>query len=142
MVGTMVANPASESGRIRDSLTIAEPGLYGTVTLGELGSFLVLEFDLESESRTEIVVELAQAGLGFGGIAHAAADSSIVNESYEVSGGTLRVVNQGRQMFSVFLPRVGNPSRQHAASNDGVGRTVSIGISTDGAGRYSGVLRD
>ena len=61
MVGTMVANPASDSGRVRDSLAIAEPGLNGTVTLGELGSFLVLNFDLESESRTEIVVELARA---------------------------------------------------------------------------------
>ena len=142
MVGTMVANPAAESGRLRDSWSIAEPGLNGTVTLGEVGRFLVLSFDLESESQTEIVVELAEAGLGFGGIAHASADSSIVNESYQVSGGTLRVVNQGRQVFSVFLPRVADPSSQQAASRDGIGRTVAVDISTDGAGRVRGMLRD
>jgi hypothetical protein len=141
MVGTMVANPSAASGRVRDSLSISQPGLNGTVTLGEVGEFLVLNFDLESASRTEIVVELAEAGLGFGGIAHASTDSSTVDESYEVSGGALRVVNQGRQVFSVFLPSAADRPRQQAASEEGGGRKISIGISTDGAARYSGELR-
>lgn len=141
MVGTMVANPAGVSGRAKDSLSISEPGLAGTVTLSEVGGFLVLNFDLVSEQRTEIVVELAKAGLGFGGIAHATANSSIVTESYEVSGGTLRVVNQGRQVFSVFLPGASDVSRPQPASPDGDGRVISIGISSGGAARYSGVLR-
>lgn len=141
MVGTMVANPSGAAGRAKDSLSIAEPGLTGTVSLSEVGSFLVLNFDLQSELRTEIEVGLAAAGLGFGGIAHASADSANVTESYEVSGGTLRVVNQGRQVFSVFLPGASDASRPQSAGPEAGGRTISIGISTGGDARFSGVLR-
>lgn len=140
MVGTMLAKPSDSGGREMDSLSIAQPGLSGTVSLGEIGNYLVMNFDLDSAEETEIVIGLAEAGLGFGGIAHASADGS-TEEFYEVSGGTLRVVNQGRQAFSVFLPRVTDPSRVQAARQDGSGRQISIGISTGGAVTYRGVLQ-
>jgi hypothetical protein len=110
MVGTMVANPASTPAQQEDSLSISAPGLSGTVSLGATGEFMILRFDLESVQQTEILVGLAEAGLGFGGIAHASASGNAVNESYEVSGGTLRVVNPGSHPFVVFLRRTGVPN--------------------------------
>ena len=137
MVGTMVANPDAQAAKPKDRLSIAQPGLDGSITLGQVGDFLVLNFDLESAARTEIVVELAGAGLGFGGIAQASDEAGERTQTYEVSGGILRVVNQGRQAFSVFLPRLADDSVGQRAE----GREISIGITTDGAAPYRGVLR-
>jgi hypothetical protein len=141
MVGTMVADPSSLPAREKDRLPIAGPGLSGSVSLGEIGEYLVLSFDLESVQQTEIEVGLAEAGLGFGGIAHASAAGNAGDETYEVSGGTLRVVNQGRQVFSVFLPQVAAPTADRATGQDGGGLEIPIGISSQGAPVFSGVLR-
>lgn len=141
LVGTMVADPSSIPAREKDSLPITGLGVSGSVSLGEIGEYVVLSFDLESAQQTEIEVELAEAGLGFGGIAHASAAGNAVNETYEVSGGTLRVVNQGRQVFSVFLPQVADPTADQGTGHDGGDRTISIEIFTDGATVFSGVLR-
>lgn len=143
VVGTMVANPAGSAAQTqhRDSLSITGPGLSGTVSLGQISDYMVLNFDLESAHRTEIEVGLAEAGLGFGGIAHASAAGNAGDETYEVSGGALRVVSQGRQVFSVFLPQVADPTADRAAGQDGGGREISIGIFARGAPVYSGVLR-
>jgi hypothetical protein len=141
MVGTMVADPSSLPAREKDSLPITGPGVSGSVSLGEIGEYVVLSFDLESEQQTEIEVGLAEAGLGFGGIAHASVAGNAGDETYEVSGGALRVVNQGRQVFSVFLPQVADPTADRATGQDGGGREISIGISAQGAPVFSGVLR-
>ena len=109
-----------------------KPGVSGTVSLGVQGDVLVLNVVLESAQQTEILIALAEAGLGFGGIAHAAAGNA-AEESFEVSGGALRVMNQGRQAYSVFL-------LQKAQRNDR-GRQISIGVSSGGQAIYQGVLR-
>jgi hypothetical protein len=107
VVGTMVANPAGTATQQTDNLSIWAPGLSGTVSLSALGEFMLLNFDLESAQETEILVGLAETGFGFGGIAHTSAAGVAVDESYEVSGGTLRVVNPGSHPFVVFLRRPG-----------------------------------
>lgn len=141
MVGTMMADPSRLPAREKDSLPIAGSGLSGSVSLSEIGEYVVLSFDLESAQQTEIEVGLAEAGLGFGGIAHASAAGNAGDETYEVSGGTLRVVNQGRQVFSVFLPQVADPTADRATGQDGGGRAIPIEIFTEGATVFSGVLR-
>jgi hypothetical protein len=141
MVGTMVAKPSGFVGRKKDSMRITQPGLTGMVSLGEVGEFLVLNFDIESVDPTEIEVGYADAGLGFGGIAHVSSDSNTQDESFQVSGGTLRVVNQGRQAFSVFLPRVTDTSRHQVANREGDGRQIFIGISSGGTVVFSGALQ-
>jgi anti-sigma factor RsiW len=132
VVGTMVLNPEVQHVNQADSLTISGPGVTGTVTLSAAGKLQVLSFDLESTDATEIAISLSEAGLSFGGIARAAASGMTADGSYEVSGGTLRVINQGHQAFSVFLLEAGV---------DVGSREISIGISTRGAPVYSGVLR-
>ena len=133
IVGTMVLNPgAGPASQAADSLVISVPGVSGTVSLSEAGNLQVLSFDLDSTDETEIAIALSEAGLSFGGIAHAAASAAAADETYEVSGGTLRVVNQGRQAFSVFLLDAGA---------DGGGREISIGISKGGTPVFAGVLR-
>lgn len=142
VVGTMVAAPEHSAAQTqqKDHLSITGPGLSGTVSLGEIGEYMVLSFDLDSAQVTEIAIGLAAAGLGFGGIAHASAPSLSAVESYAVSGGTLRVVNQGRQVFTVFLPEAAT-SADPVSGQDGGGREISVGISTGGAPLFSGVLR-
>lgn len=132
MVGTMVTDRQAPAVASKDSLNISAPGVSGTVSLGVQGDVLVLNVVLESAQQTEILIALAEAGLGFGGIAHAAAGNA-AEESYEVSGGALRVMNQGRQAYSVFL-------LQKAQRNDR-GRQISIGVSSGGQAIYQGVLR-
>lgn len=133
MVGAMVADPAGASAQQQGTLSLSAPGLSGTVRRGAIGEFTVLSFDLESVEQTEIVVGFAEAGLAFGGIAYTSATGSANNESYEVSGGTLRVVNQGRQMFSVFLPQVADASSEEAAGRAIGSPQISIGVANDGA---------
>jgi len=132
IVGTMVLDPKLQTASQADSLVISGPGVSGTVSLSSAGKLQVLSFDLESRGDTEIAIPLSEAGLSFGGIARVAASGATADGSYEVSGGTLRVVNQGRQAFSVFLLE---------ANTDGAGKEISIGISAGGAAVFSGVLR-
>lgn len=133
MVGAMVANPAGASAQRQGTLSISAPGVSGTVSRGAIGAFTVLSFDLESEQETEIAVGLAAAGLAFGGIAHSSVTGSADSESYEVSGGTLRVVSQGRQVFSVFLPQVADAGPVAAAGRERGSPEITIGISANGA---------
>lgn len=133
MVGAMVAGQQDRQAVQRDRLTIDQAGVSGTVSLQQSGGFLVLSFDLDSEQTTEIEVSLAEAGLSFGGIAHAPQQGETSDESFQVSGGGLRVVNQGRKAFTVFL--------QDDAMGDGSGREITVGVSTGGVQVFSGVLR-
>jgi anti-sigma factor RsiW len=132
IVGTMVANPQEQAAEVSDRLSIAAAGVAGTVSLGATGNFRVLNFDLESADPAEIEIVLPDAGLRFGGLARSAAKGDTADESYEVSGGTLRVVKQGHQAFQVFLLDT---------AGNGAGREISIGISSNGASVFSGVLR-
>ena len=133
MVGTMVADPDAGAGRPLNSATISQAGVSGTVSLSDMGSYLVLNFDLEAAAETEVVVELAEAGLSFGGIAHASAGSNADTESFAVSGGTLRVANQGRQHFMVFLRRAEELGLK--------GRSMDFEVSQAGGKAYRGSLQ-
>ncbi len=136
MVGTMVANPASRPAESRDVLAFEGAGLDGTVALKMNRNVLMLEFDLDSSEQVEIEVAYAEAGLRFSGIAHAANDvndRSAAVETYQISKGVLRVENQGRQAFTVFLPEVTNVKSGS--------REISIDVSMAGAQVFSGVLR-
>ena len=75
---------------------------------------------------------LVEDGLSFAGIAQTARLQDNVNESYVVSGGTLRVVNHGRQTFTVFLRR--------AAKVVG-GEEIDIEFSSGGEQVFHGILR-
>jgi hypothetical protein len=110
MVGTMVANSTPTVGELQGTLTIAQPGLSGTVFTSEVGDFVVMNFNLDLAQRSEILIDVAAAGMSFGGVARASADDNSIDERYEVSGGKLRVVNQGRQQFQVFLRHAGGVS--------------------------------
>jgi hypothetical protein len=132
MVGSMVAGRNESSFGQVDALAIEQSGLNGSVTLRESQGVVMLDFDMESTQQIEIKLGLAEAGLAFAGIVQAAGLPENVNESYEVSGGTLSVVNQGRQTFTVFL-REGTsvkPSKE-----------ISIEFSSDGEPVFHGILK-
>jgi len=132
MVGTMVLD-SPEQQRDRESrLAIEAPGISGSVAVTGVGDILVLNFDVAAEQGTEILIAMADAGLGFGGIAHAAADAAAIGGSYEVSGGNLRVVNETGHPFSVYLRRAGDGTPS--------GREIGIEVIHSGARVFEGSL--
>jgi len=133
MVGTLIAGKQPAAVARVETLAIRESGVKGTISLRKSGSFQILDFDLDSQHTSEVEISFAGAGLSFGGIAHTTDGPDTAAQSYEVSGGTLRVANQGRQAFSVFL--------KQAAAGDSGSQGINIGISSGGERRYDGVFR-
>jgi len=107
MVGTAVENQqagkAAFSGRQQGQLVLDEEWISGTVSLQETKGLYVLNFNLDSSAGVEVGLALNEAGLAFAGIAQEPGQHGSVNEEFKVSGGTLRVGNQGRQSFVIFL---------------------------------------
>jgi hypothetical protein len=133
MVGTMVAGQQVDAMTSLDSYTISRPGMKGTLRLIGGDKLLALEVDVDSARPSEIEIILDEAGVVFGGIALGADGQGQKSEFYEVSGGTVRVVNQGRQTFTIFLPI--------SAREGSNGRQIRFGISAEEAPGISGVLR-
>jgi hypothetical protein len=103
MVGTMVANDAGERMLLENDVAFKGDGYSGKLSLRDVDGIYVLDLDLESLERTEIAVGLEGTGLAFSGFARSDAQSVAALDTVAISGGTLRVVNQGRQHFTVFL---------------------------------------
>ncbi len=114
MVGTMVMGQGGGMNLLENNLQFSSDGFSGTVSLSEKNGFYVLNFDLDSTNREEIVVGLDRTGLSFGGFAETPGSSDTVVETVTISGGTLRVESQGRQQFTVFL-RGSSPEKVVAA---------------------------
>mgnify|MGYP001544378033 CR=1 FL=1 len=133
MVGTMVSGQQGREQAQIDSLAIHGKGLDGQVSLYRQNKYYVLSFELESKDVVEVEISYAKAGLAFGGLAHTLAGDPPESESYVISGGALRVENQGHQAFTVYLPQ--------SASRDGGGRAIDIAIYSDGTQRFSGVVQ-
>lgn len=110
MVGTMVAGQGSHLNLLGNNLYLSGDAFSGTVSLKENNDLYVLNFDLESDGRQELKIGLDQTGLAYGGFAEAPGESRQAIDSVIISGGTLRVVIQGRQEFAVFL-RESNPEQ-------------------------------
>ena len=103
MVGTMVTSEPGERVPLKNDLLVSGDGFSGKISVRDQEGVYVMNFDLESEERTEIEVGLDGTGLLFGGFAQPAGGADPVFDSVAISGGTLRVVNQGWQQFAVFL---------------------------------------
>jgi len=132
MVGTMVVGSRGEQLRQETELDISGPGVVGAVTLTDTGNLVVLSFDVTAERKTEIVVAMADTGLGFGGIAREAYDEANTGEYYEVSGGELRVVNERTHPFTVYLRRI-DPARASS-------RQIGIEVIHSGGSVFQGSL--
>jgi hypothetical protein len=110
MVGTMVVGQSGGLNLLENGLHFSGEDFSGNVSLTENNGLFILNFDLESTDRQEIKVGLDQTGLSFGGFAETPGPSDKVVDTVIISGGTLRVVSQGRQQFTVFL-RGSNPGQ-------------------------------
>jgi hypothetical protein len=103
MVGTMVVGKNGGMNLLNNNLKFSGEDFSGTVSLNENSGLYVLNFDLDSTDRQEIKVGLDRTGLSFGGFAETPGRPDSVVDTVIISGGTLRVVSQGRQQFAVFL---------------------------------------
>ena len=108
MVGTMVAGEPDAANLLNEDIHLRGDGFTGTISMQEASGLYVLNFDLDSQGETWVEVGLDQTGLAFGGFAEIQGDPDRIFDAVAISGGTLRVANQGRQQFAVFL-RVTSP---------------------------------
>jgi hypothetical protein len=130
MVGTMVASQSGSQDLLKNDVLLKGDGFSGTVSLRSNDGVYILNFDLDSRDLTEIEVGLDRTGLSFGGFAETRSDADKVFETVTISGGTLRVVNQGRQQFAVFL-RVNSHEQAVDAGS------ITIDFSSDGDRLYA-----
>lgn len=133
MVGTMVAGQQGRQQHQLDRLSIQGTDLAGQVSLYQDNQVFILSIELDSREKVEVEISYAKAGLHFGGLAHTHSGDRSEDESYVISGGALRVENQGRQAFSVFLPM--------AADSDGTNRAIDIAIFSDGTQQFTGAIQ-
>ena len=106
MVGTMLMDSQPDPSAQDARLAISAPGVLGSVALSDAGDTLILSFDVAAEQETEIVIAMADAGLGFRGIARGPSSEPEGGEYYEFAGGVLRVVSETGRPFNVYLRRV------------------------------------
>ncbi len=97
LVGT-IANPAA-LGPAVDSFDISHNEIAGTVSLRNAGAMLILDFDLVSADRVDIVADYADRSIWFNGFAQL--ESSGASVSAETGRVTLRM--QGKRRYAVFL---------------------------------------
>jgi hypothetical protein len=134
MVGTMIASPQGTPATAGDSLLLEAAGLSGSISLRNESDFYVLNFDLNSQEPFEIEVAFAEAGLDFSGLARTVGGGeSTDSRSFDISGGTLRVVNQGSHQFVLFLQRSDGPG-------SGL-QEIGIGVNRLGESVLEGSLR-
>jgi hypothetical protein len=132
MVGTMVAGDQVKAPGLGDRLLFDLDGLSGTVSLNVSENGRALEFDLDSSQLIEIELDLEKAGLFVIGFAQDDRGDGSFIDTLELLGGTMRVVNQGKHHFVVFL-RQSPDSENH-------GKDIRIGISHDGQRVYEDTL--
>ncbi|MDZ4730001.1 MAG: hypothetical protein SH820_08685 [Xanthomonadales bacterium] len=128
LVGTMVKHGEVLPKASRGQLAVDLAAVTGSVLLKELDGAMALQFDLDSAESVDIDIQLAAAGLQFGGFADDNEGVSVL----EVSGGNVRVVNQGSQQFVLFL-------RPLDGVNDGV-RDLGVTISQDSMRIFKGSI--
>ena len=132
MVGTMVASDQVIAPGRGDRLLLDLDGLSGAISMNVSENGQVLEFDLDSNQAIEVELDLEKAGLMVTGFAQDDRGDGSFIDTLELLGGTMRVVNQGRHHFVVFL-------RQSPDSTDH-GKDIRIGISHDGQRVYENTL--
>ena len=130
LVGTMVSQGQDLSRPPTSELIIDVESVQGKVRLKDLDLAWAVEFDLKSEDAVEIVIDLGETELSFGGYANR--DEHTRNENFEVSEGKVWMTNDGSHQFVLFLRRVpeGNKGSQE----------IGIAINQRGETVYQGLL--
>lgn len=128
LVGTMVSKGSEITRSASSELEIDLDSVQGKVRLKDLEQAFALEFDLQSSETVEVTVNLGETGLRFGGFANQ--DASV--ENFEVSGESVRVMNQGDHRFVLFL-------RSMPGTGEGP-QEIGIVVSHQGDTVYRGLL--
>lgn len=133
LVGTMVSHGDGLPVESRSQLAVDLDGVEGSVSLKELNQTFALQFDLDSSAAVEITIPLAGSGLQFGGFVHDVENVDVL----EVSGGNVRVVNQGSNRFVVFLRR---PEGLEKGEKSVSGKELGVIISQDNVSIFKGTI--
>lgn len=103
LVGTMIGQGHDLARPATGELAIDLAGVQGQVRMKSIDLAWALEFDLKSEEAVEVAIDLAGSGLSFGG--YADQDENAGVDNMEISGGKVRMTNQGSHQFVLFLRR-------------------------------------
>ena len=131
LVGTMVSNGQDIPRGAEAGLDINHPEIKGQVWLKNLDEAWVVEFDLESKGAVDVTIDLNNTGMRFGGYADQAGYTG--EEQLQVSGGEVRVVNQGTRHFVLFLRSI--PEQQVSPQE------IRIAMNRQGEMIYQGSLQ-
>ena len=101
LVGSMVRQNSLSQREAAGQLSIELGQVQGNVLLKDLQDSIALQFNMDSASKVEVLIDLNGTGLQFGGFA----DDAEGVEGFAVSGGKVRVANEGSHQFVVFLRR-------------------------------------
>ena len=132
MVGAMVASDQVNAPGQGNMLVLDLDVLSGSVSLNLSENGQALEFDLNSNQAVEIEIDLEKAGLMVVGFAQDDRGDGSFIDTLELLGGTMRVVNQGKHHFVIFVRQTPD-SKNH-------GKDIRIGISQDGQRVYEDTL--
>jgi hypothetical protein len=133
LVGSMVQQDKELPDASRSQLAVDLEAVEGSVLLKEMKGALALQFELDSAGPVEISIPLTGSGLEFGGFVHDAKGMEVL----EVSGGNVRVVNQGSHQFVVFLRRPGVVSKGVV---DSPAPDLAVTISQDNKRIFKGTI--
>jgi hypothetical protein len=128
LVGSMVQNNHEVTTPSAGQLGIDIEAVQAQFRLSSLEQAWALEFDMSSDEAVNVVMDLNGTGLKFSGFANQ--DAGI--EAFEVSGGKIRVSNQGTHQYVLFLRSVPGES---ASQQD-----MGIVVQQQGDEIYSGAL--
>jgi hypothetical protein len=132
LVGSMVKQGAGFADGLPDAalgqLGVDLDSVQGSILLKDLDGALALQFDLDSSELVEVAVDLGHTGLEFGGIAHDTSGLAM----FKVSGGNLRVMNEGTQQYVVFL--------KQSVSADAGSKKLGVKISQDNLTVFEGSI--
>lgn len=132
MVGTMVASDQVYAPGQGNKLLLELDVLSGSVSFNLSENGQALEFNLNSNQAVEIEIDLEKAGLIVVGFAQDDLGNGNFIDTLELLGGTMRVVNQGKHHFVIFV-RQTPELKNH-------GKDIRIGISQDGQRVFAGTL--
>jgi len=131
LVGTMVKKGQNIPREPEAGLAVDLPQINGQVWLKNLDEAWVVEFELESDTPVEVMVDFSHSGMKFGGYADQAGFSG--DQELQVSGGEVRVVNQGNRHFMLFLRNVSEPQIKP--------QEIGIAMNLRGEKIYQGALQ-
>jgi hypothetical protein len=102
MTGTITAQPTVGAGIVLDSFTVEQDMISGKVSLLGSGDNFILDFNFDTSTDLDVVIEFAENDLEFGGFGEDQNDPGEIN----TTGGSIRINALAHNRFALNLNRI------------------------------------